>query len=132
LTSATSDEQLTALGGLLYQVLLQTTVRPRVVEFLDHGFNISLMLFYYTWFVQCHYSYSACGLGSDGTNRLVQLVQGMQHNKSNSEDGTLYGAKITGGGSGGTVCVVGRNSLRSSQQILEVCKHTRDSKVVGT
>ncbi|CAF2073033.1 BnaC01g22060D [Brassica napus] len=87
LTSATSDEQLTALGGLLYQ---------------------------------CHYSYSACGLGSDGTNRLVQLVQGMQHNKSTTDDGTLYGAKITGGGSGGTVCVIGRNSLRSSQQILEI------------
>ncbi|CDY52045.1 BnaC08g48090D [Brassica napus] len=44
--------------------------------------------------------YSACGLGSNGTDRLVQLVQGMQHNNSKSEDGTLYGAKITGGGSG--------------------------------
>ncbi|KAG2256125.1 hypothetical protein Bca52824_075419 [Brassica carinata] len=43
----------------------------------------------------CHYSYSACGLGSNGTDRLVQLVQGMQHNNSKSEDGTLYGAKIT-------------------------------------
>ncbi|GKV37775.1 hypothetical protein SLEP1_g45765 [Rubroshorea leprosula] len=88
LTSATSDEQLTALGELMYQ---------------------------------CHYSYSACGLGSDGTDRLVQLVQEMQHGKSNrGEDGTLYGAKITGGGSGGTVCVIGRNSLRSSQQILAI------------
>uniref|UniRef100_A0A2P2NKR8 Galactokinase n=1 Tax=Rhizophora mucronata TaxID=61149 RepID=A0A2P2NKR8_RHIMU len=45
----------------------------------------------------------------------------MQHEKwSKSEDGTLYGAKITGGGSGGTVCVVGRYCLRSSQQILEI------------
>lgn len=71
--------------------------------------------------LQCHYSYSDCGLGSDGTDRLVQLVQEMQHNKvSKFEDGTLYGAKITGGGSGGTVCVIGRNCLRSSQQILEV------------
>ena len=71
--------------------------------------------------VQCHYSYSACGLGSDGTDRLVQLVQEMQHKKkSNTEDTTLYGAKITGGGSGGTICAIGRNSLRSSQQILEV------------
>lgn len=74
--------------------------------------------------LQCHYSYSACGLGSDGTDRLVQLVQQMQHKKnSNTEDGTLYGAKITGGGSGGTVCVIGRNCLRSSQQILEVSLH---------
>ncbi|KAL3361520.1 hypothetical protein AABB24_014411 [Solanum stoloniferum] len=88
LTSATSDDQLTALGELLYQ---------------------------------CHYSYSDCGLGSDGTNRLVQLVQEMQHSKaSKSGEGTLYGAKITGGGSGGTVCVIGRNSLRSSEQILEI------------
>nr|GFD17076.1 L-arabinokinase-like isoform X1 [Tanacetum cinerariifolium] len=67
----------------------------------------------------CHYSYSACGLGSDGTDRLVQLVQEMQHRKpSVSGDGTLYGAKITGGGSGGTICVIGRNCLRSSEQIL--------------
>lgn len=74
--------------------------------------------------LQCHYSYSACGLGSDGTDRLVHLVQQMQQKKnSNSEDGTLYGAKITGGGSGGTVCVIGRNCLRSSQQILEVGLH---------
>lgn len=39
---------------------------------------------------------------------------------SKTENGTLYGAKITGGGSGGTVCVIGRNSLRSSEQILQV------------
>ncbi|KAE8056543.1 hypothetical protein FH972_013311 [Carpinus fangiana] len=70
---------------------------------------------------QCHYSYNACGLGTDGTDRLVQLVQEIQHSKlSKSEDGTLYGAKITGGGSGGTVGVIGRNCLRSSQQIIEI------------
>ncbi|KAL5559262.1 hypothetical protein UlMin_035473 [Ulmus minor] len=95
LTSATSDEQLTALGELLYQ---------------------------------CHYSYGACGLGSHATDRLVLLVQEMQHsNKSKSEDGTLYGAKITGGGSGGTVCVIGRNCLKSSQQILEIQQRYRDA-----
>ncbi|KAL2544492.1 L-arabinokinase [Forsythia ovata] len=88
LTSLASDDQLTALGELMYQ---------------------------------CHYSYSACGLGSDGTDRLVQLVQEMQHSKtSRSAQGTLYGSKITGGGSGGTVCVIGKNCLRSSQQILEI------------
>lgn len=71
--------------------------------------------------MQCHYSYNACGLGSDGTDRIVELVQEMQHSKlSGSEDAALYGAKITGGGSGGTVCVIGRNSMKSSQQILEV------------
>jgi galactokinase len=48
-----------------------------------------------------HESYSACGLGSTGTDRLVELV---------AEEGPnagLFGAKITGGGSGGTVAVLG-------------------------
>lgn len=71
--------------------------------------------------LQCHYSYSACGLGSDGTDRLVHLVQELQHSAaSKTEGGTLYGAKITGGGSGGTVCVIGRNCLKSSEHIFEV------------
>lgn len=70
---------------------------------------------------QCHYSYSACGLGSDGTDRLVHLVQELQHSAaSKAEGGTLCGAKITGGGSGGTVCVIGRNCLKSSEQIFQV------------
>jgi L-arabinokinase len=51
---------------------------------------------------QSHESYSACGLGSDGTDRLVELVR-----KSGPEVG-LYGAKITGGGSGGTVAILTR------------------------
>ena len=46
-----------------------------------------------------HESYSACGLGTDGTDLLVELVR-----KSKN----LYGAKITGGGSGGTVAVLGK------------------------
>ncbi|XP_018458120.2 L-arabinokinase-like [Raphanus sativus] len=73
----------------------------------------------FTW--QCHDSYSACGLGSDGIDRLVRLVQKMEKLKhSRPENGALYGAKIKGGGSGGTVCVIGRGSLRSSEQILEI------------
>jgi galactokinase len=54
-----------------------------------------------------HRSYSACGLGSDGTDRLVELVaaQGPRHG--------LFGAKITGGGSGGTVAVLGTNEAEA-------------------
>ncbi|KAM7459710.1 hypothetical protein LguiA_036704 [Lonicera macranthoides] len=95
LTSMMSDEQLTALGELMYQ---------------------------------CHCSYSACGLGSDGTDRLVQLVQEMQHRKiSKSGEGSLYGAKITGGGCGGTVCVIGKNCLRSTEQILQIQQRYQDA-----
>jgi L-arabinokinase len=50
-----------------------------------------------------HLSYSACGLGSGGTDRLVELTR-----EAGPEAG-LYGAKITGGGSGGTVAVLGRS-----------------------
>jgi L-arabinokinase len=49
-----------------------------------------------------HASYSACGLGSDGTDRLVALAR-----EAGPEAG-VYGAKITGGGSGGTVAFLGR------------------------
>ena len=48
-----------------------------------------------------HESYSACGLGSEGTDRLVALV------KAEAPEHGLFGAKITGGGSGGTVAVFG-------------------------
>ncbi|GJY97289.1 arabinose kinase [Tanacetum coccineum] len=97
LTSVSSEEKPTALGELMYK---------------------------------CHKSYSACGLGSDGIDRLVQLVQEMHHREpfvsetdiivqlvqetqhikpSVSRDGTLYWAKIMGGGFGGTIYVIDRN-----------------------
>jgi L-arabinokinase len=49
-----------------------------------------------------HASYGACGLGSAATDRLVELVGRL------GADGALFGARITGGGSGGTVAVLGR------------------------
>jgi len=49
-----------------------------------------------------HASYSACGLGSDGTDALVALA------RERGPARGIYGAKITGGGSGGTVAVLGR------------------------
>ncbi len=54
-----------------------------------------------------HDSYSACGLGSGGTDRLVELV------KAFGPERGLFGAKITGGGSGGTVAVFGRSDAEN-------------------
>jgi L-arabinokinase len=51
---------------------------------------------------QSHASYSACGLGSEGTDLLVGLARA-----AGAADG-IYGAKITGGGSGGTVAILAR------------------------
>jgi len=69
--------------------------------------------------LQSHYSYSNCGLGSKGTDRLVTLVrQAMLDPKR--DVATLFGAKITGGGCGGTVCILGRAGNKSRDKILEV------------
>jgi L-arabinokinase len=50
---------------------------------------------------ESHASYGACGLGSDGTDRLVELVREAGPSRG------LFGARITGGGSGGTVAILG-------------------------
>jgi len=55
-----------------------------------------------------HQSYSACGLGSHGTDRLVELV------RAAGPDCGLFGAKITGGGSGGTVAVFGTHDAEAA------------------
>jgi galactokinase len=49
-----------------------------------------------------HDSYSACGLGSEGTDRLVAAV------RTAGAAGGFFGAKITGAGSGGTVAILAR------------------------
>jgi L-arabinokinase len=54
---------------------------------------------------ESHASYTACGLGSAGTDRLVALVR-----QAGPARG-FYGAKITGGGSGGTVAVLARRGV---------------------
>jgi L-arabinokinase len=49
---------------------------------------------------ESHASYSACGLGSEGTDALVGAARALGPNAG------IFGAKISGGGSGGTVCVL--------------------------
>jgi L-arabinokinase len=63
---------------------------------------------------QSHASYSVCGLGSGATDLLVDLVR-----EAGPRNG-LYGARITGGGSGGTVAVLGdHDSRRAIAEIVE-------------
>lgn len=85
---------------------------------------VNIFFIAYCW--QCHYSYNACGLGSDGTDGLVNLVQEMQHRKTPQYGSpSLFGAKITGGGSGGSVCVIGKNCLKSTEEIAEASSYAR-------
>jgi L-arabinokinase len=67
---------------------------------------------------QSHRSYSACGLGSPGTDLIVQLVETAGPAKE------LYGARITGGGSGGTVAIIG--DAGAAPAIDEIIKNYAD------
>jgi L-arabinokinase len=79
----------------LFRALLDGPLQPGALQ--EERFRLLGELMY-----QSHLSYSRCGLGSSGTDRLVELVR-----QAGPEAG-LYGAKITGGGSGGTVAILGR------------------------
>lgn len=63
---------------------------------------------------QSHESYSRCGLGSARTDEIVEMAKGFH-------DRGIAGAKITGGGSGGTVCLlaVGDRGKESALQIRD-------------
>jgi L-arabinokinase len=61
-----------------------------------------------------HASYSACGLGSPGTDRLVDLV------REAGPAAGLHGAKITGGGSGGTVAVLARRTPAAAAAVARI------------
>lgn len=54
---------------------------------------------------ESHRSYTALGLNSAGTDLIVELVR---------KEAGLFGAKITGGGSGGTVAVLGDQTSRAA------------------
>ena len=61
---------------------------------------------------QSHDAYTECGLGSSATSAIVDLVRALPPSYG------LFGAKITGGGAGGTVAVLG---LRSAKEKFHQC-----------
>ncbi len=60
---------------------------------------------------QSHASYSACRLGEARTDLLVQMCRNAGPGRG------AFGAKITGGGSGGTVAFLGRGSRETIESI---------------
>ncbi|MBI1789181.1 MAG: galactokinase [Acidobacteria bacterium] len=63
---------------------------------------------------QSHHAYTECGLGCDRTDELVDLV------RRQGPAAGLYGAKITGGGAGGTVAVLGdRQAEAAFRSVVE-------------
>jgi galactokinase len=63
---------------------------------------------------QSHCAYTQCGLGCEQTDYLVDLV------RAEGPAAGLYGAKITGGGAGGTVAVLCRKGSREAfERVVE-------------
>jgi L-arabinokinase len=97
--------------------------RPRAETFrqlLQDSAGESSRVLSGTLMYESHASYGRCGLGSRGTDRLVELV------RSAGYDAGLYGARITGGGSGGTVAIIGRpDASRAIARIAE--QYERDT-----
>lgn len=61
--------------------------------------------------MQSHESYSAVGLGNEYTDKIVEMVRDAGPLKG------VYGARVSGGGNGGTVCILsygkeGKNSVK--------------------
>ena len=61
---------------------------------------------------QSHVSYSSCNLGSQDTDLIVDYVR-----HAGFQSG-LYGAKITGGGGGGTVAVLAQRGMRKQIDMI--------------
>ena len=65
-------------------------------------------------------AYTACDLHSEETQLLVKLIR--QHRSSAD---LVFGAKITGGGGGGTVAVLAQNSLRQQRLSMRSLTDTK-------
>ena len=61
---------------------------------------------------QSHWSYTETGLGCEATDQLIEIV------RNHCGEGRLYGAKITGGGAGGTVAVLGASDATEDFQCV--------------
>lgn len=66
-----------------------------------------------------HQSYSDCGLGSEATDLIAELASSIEG---------LYGARITGGGSGGTVAVLGRADAHDAIERLKNAFHRQTGR----
>jgi L-arabinokinase len=74
-----------------------------------------------------HTSYNACGLGHPITDILATTAWTMQR-----QEVGIYGARITGGGSGGTVCMLceGERGLEAAHSIFENHQRKTGKKLV--
>ena len=63
--------------------------------------------------MQSHESYSAAGLGNEYTDKIVEMV------RASGADNGVFGARVSGGGNGGTVCILsyGKEGKKTVKEI---------------
>lgn len=69
-----------------------------------------------SYMLESHQQYGMCGLGHQRTDELVEMV------KEAGASGGVYGARVTGGGSGGTVCILADN-LKGEATVQKIKQH---------
>ena len=101
-TTINPDEKYTVLNATRHAVFENSRVEKFQKAFLSIEKTLSKKIPYKlmgSFMDESNMSYSACGLGSEKTEELVQMAY-LARNRG------IYGAKITGGGSGGTVAIL--------------------------
>ena len=101
LSSVEPDVEYPIRAATLHPIEEQVRVET-FLELLDGSLSSSQARLLGEVMAASHEGYSRCGLGTPATDRLVEAVRsaGWEHG--------LIGARVSGGGSGGTVVVVGR------------------------
>jgi len=74
---------------------------------------------------QSHESYSEVGLGNESTDKIIELVQDA------GADRGVFGGRISGGGNGGTVCVLsyGKEGKQAVKEIFLKYKQIKKQKL---
>jgi len=93
---------------LFYHLLNGCPTRGGLGESSSSASNIALYKQLGELMYQSHHAYIECGLGSTATSAIVDLVCAM------GPESGLFGAKITGGGAGGTVAILGLRSAKDA------------------
>jgi len=118
------DDPATSIDPALYYSIGIPTSHPiyenyrvkRITDLLKKSkdFSEEKAIIFGKYMCESHQSYSNCGLGSSETDTLVRLAmaEGVSHG--------VFGAKITGGGCGGTVCILTRNDSNASAAVHRI------------
>ena len=75
--------------------------------------------------MQSHESYSAVGLGNEFTDKIVEMI------RDAGPDRGVFGARVSGGGNGGTVCILsyGKEGKNAVKEIYRKYKQIKKQKL---